>query len=67
MIRNQKCDGAHDDDINKNDIADGDLIPVCLPYFAGNTKMWTLIMSKKKIHSLCEDGIEKSAPQDHCL
>ena len=25
------------------------------------------MVSKKKIHYLCEDGIEKSVPWDHCL
>ena len=25
------------------------------------------MVSKKKIHNLCEDGIEKSVPRAHCL
>ena len=31
-------------------------------------KMWYLVVSKKKNPLyLCEDGIEKSVPRDHCL
>ena len=25
------------------------------------------LVSKKRVHYLCEGGIEKSVPQDHCL
>ena len=30
-------------------------------------EMRYLVVSKKKIHYSCEDGIEKSVPHDHCL
>ena len=32
-----------------------------------NIRIWSLLVSKKKIHYLCEDGIEKSVSCDHRL
>ena len=29
--------------------------------------MWYVMVSKKRIHYLCEGAIEKSVPRDHCL